>query len=164
MISLRRGPSVRASGGGSLSAPAFQMDWGLIRAGAFEEPLLRWVCLPRHQIANAAGASAWSFPSISVPASTSLAEGLDAPQQVLKASLFPVVSVVDDHLTIEVKKSPSPNDLLFLVQSSVDLTPSSWTSFNTEVLDEDGTHLLARCKKSITQQPRCHLRIKVVVQ
>lgn len=76
---------------------------------------------------------------------------------------LPVVSLVDDHLTLSLPKSASPTDLLYFVQSSRSLVANSWSSVNVELLEEDENHLLARCKKSVLEEPIAHLRVLVVL-
>jgi hypothetical protein len=77
--------------------------------------------------------------------------------------LLPVITVDDGYLQIEVTKSRTPTDLIYFVQSSRDLVPNSWTTSGVEVLDEDGQHILARCKKPISEQPLCFLRVRVLL-
>ncbi len=76
---------------------------------------------------------------------------------------LPVISVVDDHLTIDMPKASTPTDLLYFVQGSKTLAPNSWTTSTVEVLDEDETHILARYKKTITEEPVAHLRVRVLI-
>ena len=79
------------------------------------------------------------------------------------AGLLPAVSVLDGFLTLNVIKAPSPTDLLYFVQTSKDLAPNSWTTGLVDILEEDGTHLLARCKKPVSEQPVSYLRVRVLV-
>ena len=57
------------------------------------------------------------------------------------------------------KKGHQPSESV--VQANKTLAASGWTTFGTEVVDEDENVLIVRCTKSVTEQPSCHLRLRV---
>lgn len=77
--------------------------------------------------------------------------------------LLPTSSVVDGHLTLNFPKTSSPTDLIYFVQGNRTLVPNAWTTSSVEVLDEDGSHILARSKKPVTEEPNFHMRVRVLL-
>lgn len=76
--------------------------------------------------------------------------------------LLPTASIVDGYFTLRFTKAPSPTDLLYLAQGTRTLLANSWTTSLVEVIDEDNTTLVARCKKPVSQEPVMHMRILVL--
>jgi hypothetical protein len=118
----------------------------------------------------AAWQSAWNVAG--QPAATDIdGDGLTLPMEYAfggspfspNPELLPVSSVADGYFTLSVTKAPSPTDLLYFVQASKDLVPNSWTTSSVLVLEENGTHILARSKKLISEQPITYMRVRVLV-
>jgi len=77
--------------------------------------------------------------------------------------LLPTVSIVDGYFTLNFIKASSPTDLIYFAQGTRDLIPNSWSSSTVDVVDEDGSHILARCKKPVVGEPIFHMRIRVLL-
>jgi hypothetical protein len=77
------------------------------------------------------------------------------------AALLPEVAIVDEHLTMTVHKAFGTLGLEWTVQTNRTLAINGWSTFGTEVRDEDPTLLVVRCTKSVTEQPTCMLRLRV---
>jgi hypothetical protein len=77
--------------------------------------------------------------------------------------LLPTVSIVDGHFTMNFIKASSPTDLIYFAQGTRDLVPNSWSASTVDVIDEDGSHILARCKKPVSAEPIFHMRVRVLL-
>jgi hypothetical protein len=77
--------------------------------------------------------------------------------------LLPTTSLVDGHFTLNLIKASAPTDLFYFVQGNRSLVPNAWTTSSIEVLDEDGSHILARSKKSLAEEPNFHMRVRVLL-
>lgn len=82
---------------------------------------------------------------------------------VFNPELLPVASIPGGYFTLHVTKAPSPTDLTYLVQASKQLAANSWVTSTVEVIEEDSTHILARSKKLVSEEPTGHMRVKVLV-
>jgi hypothetical protein len=60
-----------------------------------------------------------------------------------------------------VYKAPGTSGLDYSVQANKTLAGNGWTTFGTEVMDEDATRLVVRCRQSFSEQPACYLRLRV---
>jgi len=74
---------------------------------------------------------------------------------------LPETSVVDGHLTLTVLKAPGTSGLEYTVQTNTSLAGNGWTTFGTEVMNEDATRLVVRCRQSVSEQPACYFRLRV---
>lgn len=77
--------------------------------------------------------------------------------------LLPTLSIVDGHFTLNLIKASSPTDLIYFAQGTRDLVPNSWSTSTVDVVDEDGSHIVARCKKPVSEEPIFHMRFRVLL-
>lgn len=69
--------------------------------------------------------------------------------------------MVDGQLTLTVPKAPGTSGLGYTVQANLTLDGNGWTTFGTEVIDENATRLVVRCRQSSSEQTTCYLRLRV---
>jgi len=79
------------------------------------------------------------------------------------AALLPEVAIVDGHLTMTVHKAPGTSGIEFTVQANKSLAGNGWTTFGTEIMNEDQNVLIVRCTKTIRQEPAYMLRLRVLL-
>lgn len=77
------------------------------------------------------------------------------------SALLPEVSIVDGHLTMTVQKPQGISGVEYTVQANLTLASNGWTTFNTEIMNEDQNVLVVRYKKSVLEVPSCSMRLRV---
>jgi hypothetical protein len=75
--------------------------------------------------------------------------------------ILPALELVDGHVTMTVRKARGVSGLEYVVQRNRNLASNGWTTFGTEIMNEDETILVVRCTKSIFEEPASYLRLRV---